>query len=86
MTLHVDEETIRWRERAQWWMLCGFGVILALGGSYGAVSAMFDNDTVCFGAGYGCITVDDSQQIWIGLVTTVIGVAIGVAAWRRTRD
>ena len=75
MVDHVEPEVQAERQRLQWQMLFVIGVGLALFGSYLAVTAMFDNDTVCFGAGFDCITVDDSEQIWLGLVAAVIGVA-----------
>lgn len=72
--MDIDHETAARRVKTQWQMLMLLGVALALFGSYMAVSAAFDDDTVCFAAG-SCITVEDTDDIWFGLVMTVVGVA-----------
>lgn len=82
--MHVDEETVENRERAAWAVLAFIGVGLALYGSYMAVQAAFDDDTLC-SAALGCITIDDTQDIWFGLVLTVAGVLAALKARRELR-
>lgn len=80
--MDVDEETARKRVKAQWQVLALIGIGLALWGSYIAINAAFDDDTFCAGAGFRCVTIDDTDEIWMGLVMTVIGVAAALKARR----
>lgn len=79
--MDVDEEVARRRVKAQWQMLALIGIGLALWGSYIAVNAAFDDDTIC--GALGCFTIEDTDEIWLGLVMTVVGVG---AAWKARRQ
>ncbi len=76
-------ELVAERERVQRWIVVVLGVGLALFGSYIAVQAAFDDDVVCFGAATSCVTINDSEDIWLGLVMTVIGVFAAYRSWRK---
>lgn len=77
--------TQRDRERIMWQILMLVGVGLALVGSYMGVSAAFDDDTLCLGPGFRCVTVEDTDEIWFGLIMTVVGVAAVFKARRQLR-
>lgn len=82
---HVEPEVQAERQRLQWQMLFVIGVGLVLFGSWVAVTAMFDNDTVCFAGAFDCTTIDDSEDVWVGLVATAIGVVAALRARRELR-
>lgn len=81
--MDVDEQVAR-REKGAWQVLALIGMALALWGSYIAVNAAFDDDTICSVA-LGCVTIDDTDEIWLGLVMTVLGVAGALKARRELR-
>lgn len=80
--MDVDDETARKRAKAQLQVLALIGIGLALWGSYIAVSAAFDDDTFCSEV-FGCMVIEDTDDIWLGLVMTVAGVA---GAWKARRE
>lgn len=83
--MDVDDEVAAGRVKAQWQVLALIGIGLALWGSYMAVQAAFDDDTFCTEV-FGCMVIEDTDEIWLGLVMTVLGVAGALKARRELRS
>ncbi len=80
-------ELVAERQRAMRWIVVVMGVGIALLGSYNAVQSAFDNDVVCLpGDPPSCITFDDTQDIWLGLVMTVVGAFVAYRSWRKLNE